>query len=139
MDMQTCSYVLPNDVFEMIKSNVKDLEFLENHKKKMKVVHKDLVKEYNYLREENILHEYLNLSDSYDDAVVECHNDGIDPMYDNDAFNALERLVNYHKEYIHELESLGKRYNYTRIGDMMLAANMNVEDYYDVYFRAHVY
>lgn len=137
--MQTCSYVLPNDVFEMIKSNVKDLETLENHKKRMKVVHKDLVKEYNYLREENILHEYLNLSDSYDDAVVECHNDGIDPMYDNDAFNALERLVNYHKEHIRDLESLGKRYNYTRIGDMMLAAVMNVDDYYDVYFRAHVY
>ena len=75
--MQTCSYVLPTDVFDMIKSNVKDLETLENHKK-MRVVHEDLVEEYNYLREENILHEYLNMSDSYDDAVVECHNDGID-------------------------------------------------------------
>lgn len=139
MDMKTCSYVLPTDVFDMIKSNVKDLETLENHKKRMKVVHRDLVNEYNYLREENILHEFLNLSDSYDDVVVECHNDDIDPVYDNKAFNALQRLVNYHKEHIDDLFKLGKRYNHTRIGDMMHAAVMNVQDYYDVYFRSKLY
>ena len=139
MNLQMCFNALPTDVFEMIQSNVKDLETLENHKKKMRVVHKDLVEEYNYLREENILHEYLNMSDSYDDAVVECHNDGIDPVYDNKAFNALQRLVNYHKEHIDDLFKLGERYNQTRIGDMMHAAVLNVEDYYDVYFRSSLY
>lgn len=120
---------LPEDIFAMIKDNVRDLEIIEKHKNKMKKVHKDLIEEYNYLREENILHEYLNLSESYDSEFIYCHNEGIDPVYDNDTFNALQRLVDFHKKYLKDIMNIKKRYTDTRVGDMIESVFLNIEDY----------
>lgn len=131
--------MLPEDVLRKIENDATDLARFEHHKKQMKKVHVDLVDEYNYLREENILHEYLNLSDTYDDAVCVCNNEGLNPLYDNESFTALQRLVDFHKKHTEDLFSIAKRYNHTRIGDMMHSAILNVEDYYDTYFRSSLY
>ena len=131
--------LMPDEIVNIIDDNLRDLNILEKHKNKMKRIHKDLIEECNCVREDSILREYLILSDTYDEAYSVCQNEGIDPYYDNNTFNSLHRLVEYHKEHVMDIKNLKVRYDKTRVGDMINGVFLNLDEYYDVYYNSYSY